>query len=103
VAHALGRKNYIEKDYFWGHSTDMKAADLKFNLIDSYLGLLKSLSPDNRLELISKLSDSLKGSKKPTDKSLSDLYGAFKTKKSADEIIADLKRSRHFDRKTEQL
>lgn len=82
----------------------MKATDLKFNLIDSYLGLLKSLSPDNRLELISKLSDSLKkGSKKPSDKSLSDLYGAFKTKKSADEVIAMLKESRRFGRKIEQF
>lgn len=79
----------------------MKATDLKFNLIDSYLGLLKSLSPDNRLELISKLSDSLKNFEKPTDKSLNDLYGAFKTRKSADEIIADLKKSRNFGRKTE--
>lgn len=81
----------------------MKASGLGFNLIDSYLGLLNSLSPDNRLELISRLSDSLKGSKKPTDKSLNDLYGAFKTKKSADEIIADLKKRRNFDRKTELL
>jgi hypothetical protein len=80
----------------------MKAANLKFNLIDSYLGLLKSLSPDNKLELISRLSDSLKGPKK-NNKSLSDLYGAFKTKKSADEIIADLKKSRNFGRKIEQL
>jgi hypothetical protein len=81
----------------------MKAADLKFNLIDSYLGLLRSLSPENRLELISKLSDSLKGSRRPTNKSISDLYGAFKTKKSADEIIADLRKSRNFNRRTEQL
>jgi hypothetical protein len=82
---------------------DMKAADLKFNVIDSYLGLLKSLSLENRLELISKLSDSLKSSKKSKDKPLSDLYGAFKTTKSADEIIADLKKSRNFDRKTERI
>ena len=81
----------------------MKAANLKFNLIDSYLGLLKSMSPDNKLELISRLSDSLKGPKKNNNKSLSDLYGAFKTKKSADEIIADLKKSRNFGRKIEQL
>jgi hypothetical protein len=60
------------------------------------------LSPDNKLELISRLSDSLKGPKK-NNKSLSDLYGAFKTKKSADEIIADLKKSRNFGRKIEQL
>jgi hypothetical protein len=81
----------------------MKAADLKFNLIDSYLGLLNNLSPDSKLELISKLSDSLKGSKKPTDKSIGNLYGAFLSKKSADEIITDLKDSRNFNRKTEGL
>lgn len=81
----------------------MKATDLKFNLVDSYLGLLNSLSPDSKLELISKLSDSLKSSKKPTKKSLSDLYGAINSKKTADEIIADLKNSRNFNRKTEQL
>ncbi|MCB0488393.1 MAG: hypothetical protein KDC99_07945 [Cyclobacteriaceae bacterium] len=81
----------------------MKTTDLNFNLVDSYLGLLKSLSPDSRLELIAKLSASLKGSKKPSNKSLSELYGAFKSKKTADQIIADLKKSRNFDRKTEQL
>jgi predicted metal-binding transcription factor (methanogenesis marker protein 9) len=79
----------------------MKAADLKFNLIDSYLALLNNLSPESKLELISKLSDSLKGSKKPTNKSISDLYGAFISKKSADEIITDLKGSRQFNRKAE--
>ena len=81
----------------------MKATDLKFNLLDSYLGLLKSLSPDNKLELISKLSDSLKGPQRQKDKSLSQLYGAFKTKKSAEDIIADLKMNRQFGRTTEEL
>lgn len=79
----------------------MEAADFRFNLIDSYLGLLRSLSPENKLELISKLSDSLKGSTKPTGKSISGLYGAFISKKSADEILAALKAGRNFDRKTE--
>ena len=60
------RKKYSTKDdYFWLHLNDMKAADLELNLVESYLGLLKSLSPDNRLELISKLWDSLKVPKKP--------------------------------------
>ncbi len=81
----------------------MKAADLKFNLIDSYLELLKSLSPESKLELITRLSDSLKGSKKPTQKSVSELYGAFISKESADEIIADLKATRNFNRKIEEL
>ncbi len=79
----------------------MNPTDLKFNLIESYLGLLKSLSPENKLELISQLSDSLKETKRSTDKSLSGLFGAFVSKKSAEEIIADLKMSRTFDRKTE--
>ena len=87
--------------YFCLIQNDMEAADFKFNLIDSYLGLLRSLSPENKLELISKLSDSLKGSKKPTGKSISDLYGAFISKKSADEILSELKASRNFNRKTE--
>ncbi|HCM77093.1 MAG TPA: hypothetical protein DIS90_11970 [Cytophagales bacterium] len=81
----------------------MKVTDLKFNLIESYLGLLRNLSPDSKLELISKLSDSLKGSKKPINKSIGDLYGAFISKKSADEIITFLKDSRHFNRKTEEF
>jgi hypothetical protein len=76
----------------------MEAADFKFNLLDRYLGLLRSLSPENKLELISKLSDSLKGSKKPAGKSISDLYGAFISKKSADEILSELKASRNFKR-----
>ena len=85
----------------------MKAANLKFNLIDSYLGLLENLSPDNKLELISKLSDSLKSSKKPTEKlsekSLDDLSGAFIFDKSSDDLIKELKESRNFNRKIEEF
>ena len=85
----------------------MKAVNLKFNLIDSYLGLLENLSPDNKLELISKLSDSLKSSKKPTEKlsekSLDDLSGAFIFDKSSDDLIKELKESRNFNRKIEEF
>jgi hypothetical protein len=85
----------------------MKAANLKFNLIDSYLGLLENLSPDNKLELISKLSDSLKSSKKatenPSDKSLDNLSGAFIFDNSSDELIKELKESRNFNRQIEKF
>jgi hypothetical protein len=85
----------------------MKAANLKFNLIDSYLGLLENLSPDNKLELISKLSDSLKSSKKQpdrhSDKSLDDLCGAFIFDKSSDDLISELKSSRNFNRKIKEF
>ncbi len=81
----------------------MEPADLKFNPIDGYLEMLKSLSHKNKLELISKLSDSLNSYKKPKNKSTRDLYGAFASKKSADEIIKDIKDSRSFNRNTEEL
>jgi hypothetical protein len=81
----------------------MKSTDLKFNLIDNYLQLLKNLSLESKVELIKKLSDSLKGSKKTKGKSTKSLYGAFISKKSADEIIATLKSSRNFNRSIERL
>ena len=79
----------------------MKAADLKFNLVESYLELLKNLSSESKRELILKLSDSLKSSKKHPKKFLNELYGSFISKQAADEIIIDLKNNRNFDRKTE--
>ena len=81
----------------------MKTHDLDSNLIETYLRLLNNLSPDNKLELISKLSDSLKGYKKSSDKSITDLYGAFHSKKSADQLITDIRNSRNFNRKSELL
>lgn len=78
-------------------------ADLNFDLIESYVSLLKNLSAANKLELISRLSESLNGQKTPSNKSANDLYGAFISKKSADEIIAELKNNRQFNRKTESL
>ena len=79
----------------------MKAANQKFNLIDAYLGLLNNLSPESKQELISRLSTSLKEPKVPLNKSLVSLYGAFEANKSAEEIIAELKSSKNFNRKTE--
>jgi hypothetical protein len=79
----------------------MKSANLNFNLIDTYLELLKSLSPDNKRELISRLSNSIKNPDSNPGKPLSELYGSFISEKSADQIIAELKDSRYFNRNTE--
>lgn len=81
----------------------MKATDINIHIIDNYFGLLKNLSPDNKLELITKLSNSLKSSKQEKEKSLNELFGAFKSKKSADQIIDEIHQSRTFNRKTESL
>lgn len=77
----------------------MKAVNINFNLTDSYLGLLENLSPDDKRELISKLSDSLKNSpnqvEENSNKSLDDLCGAFIFDKSSDDLLSKLKSSRN--------
>ncbi|HEY0771729.1 MAG TPA: hypothetical protein VGD31_15490 [Sphingobacteriaceae bacterium] len=81
----------------------MKAADLNFNLVDAYFRLLENLSPGNKLELITKLSESLKGPQKSTEESIAHLYGSFKSSKTAEEIINDLNSSRNFTRTPPEL
>lgn len=42
----------------------MKTVDINTNLIDSYFSVLKNLSPDSKLELIARLSKSMKSPKR---------------------------------------
>ncbi len=79
----------------------MQTIDINKRLVDSYLELLKNLSPNSKLDLISGLSASLKSSKKKKTVSLKSLYGDFIPEKSADEIISDLKNARTFTRSIE--
>lgn len=72
----------------------MNAADINTNLIDSYFMLLKNLSPNNKLELIAKLSQSMKKTEK--DNSWKSLFGAFELDQSVDDFVADLKNDRKF-------
>ncbi len=81
----------------------MKTSDINTNLIDSYFILLKSLSPNNKLELIAKLSKSLKTSKKVKDISWKSLFGVLELDQSADDFVADLKKDRKFNRQSIDL
>lgn len=68
--------------------------------------LLKSLSHDNKLELISRLSKSMKKEKivhKTKDESWKSLFGAWELDQSADEFMENLKKDRVFSRKREEL
>lgn len=77
----------------------MKTAEINTNLIDSYYTLLKSLSPNNKLELISRLSKSMKTTKKTKDNSWKSLFGALVLDQSADDFVEGLKEDRKFSRK----
>lgn len=70
-------------------------------LIDNYFNLLNSLSRENKIKLIAKLSNSIVD-ESPKDENIVDkFFGAFKSEKSAEEIISDIMESRTFNRKIE--
>jgi hypothetical protein len=81
----------------------MKAANINNALIEGYLRLLENLSPDSKLDLISKLTQSLKGDVSKRKKSFSKAFGAWESDKSAEEIIKDVKANRTFNRQIEEL
>jgi predicted metal-binding transcription factor (methanogenesis marker protein 9) len=70
-------------------------------LIDNYFNLLNSLSRENKIKLIAKLSNSIVD-ELPKDENIVDkFFGAFKSEKSAEEIILEIRESRNFNRKVE--
>jgi len=74
------------------------------NLIaDSYFGLIKNLSTDVKLELLSRISDSLRKASNQDNDSWKNLFGAFNSSLSAEEIIEDLRNSRTSNRQIEDL
>jgi hypothetical protein len=80
---------------------------IETSLIDSYYALLKSLSHTAKLELITRLSQSIKEDKKEkknTEKdSWKSLYGALKLDVPAEDFIQELKKDRKFDSKSIDL
>jgi hypothetical protein len=63
-------------------------------LLDSYIGLLDNLSTSNKLDLISKLSNSVKTNLKKKKSSIKKAVGAFESEKTAEEIIEEIRNSR---------
>lgn len=79
----------------------MRSIDINTTLIEGYLRLLDNLSLSNKLDLISKLILSAKTDISPKKKSFYKAFGAWDSKKSADEIINEIRDSRTFNRKIE--
>jgi hypothetical protein len=72
-------------------------------LIDNYFGLINSLSRENKIKLIAKLSNSVADEISEKENVIDRFYGAFKSDKSAEEIIKDIRESRTFNRAIEAL
>jgi len=80
----------------------MKAA-LNTHLIDSYMAFLENLSPGVKLDLISKLTQSLKSDIKSKEKLFESSYGAWVGNETGEELVAAIRNSRTFKRKIEGL
>jgi hypothetical protein len=81
----------------------MKAPDINSTLVEGYLQLLKNHSPNNKLNLISKLTLSIKKDNKNNNKSFYKAFGAWESKDSAEEIIVNMRNNRTFTRTIEKF
>lgn len=72
-------------------------------LVNNYLALLQNMSQNDKLELISQLSQSLKTEEPMEEMSLKALFGAFQSDKTAEQIIEEVRSARVFNRKIEAL
>ena len=81
----------------------MNTIEFNSKIVDGYLGLLNNLSPSNKLDLIARLTASVKSDLKPKKSSFKKAYGAFESSKSAEEIIDEIRESRVFTRQVESF
>lgn len=69
------------------------------NIVDTYSRLFEGLDSFTKLELIERLSKSLKKEKNSKEKAFFKSFGAFNSDKSAEEIVTEIKASRKFRKK----
>jgi len=76
----------------------------RIDIAENIFRMVKNLSADVKLELISKISDSLKEpTKERKDDSWKNLFGAWESEESAEEIIEEIRASRYTNRQIEDL
>ena len=79
----------------------MKA--IENTIVNGYVGLLDNLSTLNKLDLISKLTASVKIDLTNKKSSFKKAFGAFDSKMSAEEIIEEIRNSRISTRQIESF
>ncbi|MFZ1800851.1 MAG: hypothetical protein WAU24_13375 [Chitinophagaceae bacterium] len=81
----------------------MKTTELNTTIVDGYVGLLDNLSTNNKLDLISKLTDSVKTDLANKKSFFKKAFGVFDSKKSAEEMIEEIRNSRVSTRQIESF
>jgi hypothetical protein len=80
----------------------MKAA-INNHILNAYMAFLETLSPGAKLDIISKLTQSLKSDVKSKDNLFESSFGAWAGNESAEEITKSIRDSRTFNRQIEGL
>ena len=73
------------------------------NAAPYYLGVLRNLSPDSKLDLIAELSQSLKEAYARPAPALKALFGAYQGAETAEELIEAIRSTRVATRRIEPL
>ena len=81
----------------------MKIGEVNSTIVDGYAGLLDNMSSNNKLDLITKLTASVKTDLINKKSSFKKAFGAFDSKKSAEEIIEEIRNSRVSTRQIESF
>ena len=82
---------------------NMKAANFNTKLVNGYLALLKNLSPAIKLDLISKLTQSVKTDITVKHNAFEQAFGAWEGNESAEDLINTIKNSRQVNRQIEEM
>jgi len=77
--------------------------DINKTLVDSYLSLLDNLTAAGKLDLISKLTDSIKSDISGKKNLFKKSFGAFASEESAEELIEEIRLSRTSTREIESF
>lgn len=81
----------------------MNAADINTKLIDSYISLLKNMSAQNKLDLISKLTNTVKTDLEQEKTDFYKAFGGWDENESAEDLIETIRGSRTFNRTIEEF
>lgn len=81
----------------------MRTAETNTTIVEGYVGLLDNLSTNNKLDLIAKLTASVKSDLTDKKTSFKKVFGAFDSKKTAEEIIVEIRNSRISTRQIESF
>jgi|SRR5580693_9104773 hypothetical protein len=77
----------------------MKAA-INNHILNTYMAFLETLSPGAKLDIISKLTQSLKSEVKSMENLFESSFGAWAGNESAEEIVKGTRDGRTFNRQT---